>query len=179
MTPPGAGPSSSLDNLRHAFDQTFAAAPAGEGAMVESLVAVRVGEDHVALRVAEIAGIEARRLIIPLPVHQPALLGIASIRNRIVPVYSLARLFGYRETGGDRHWLALVDRERTLGFAFSEFEGHLRVPPGDIKSLGEDRDHRFALQVLKDGENLRAILSMPRIVAATRTGAAVHTSLQE
>lgn len=175
----GADVETPLEALRRTFDQGFAAVPTGDGAGVESLVAIRVGEEKVALRVGEIAGIEARRLIVPLPVHQPALLGIAGIRSRIVPIYSLARLLGYGETGGDRHWLALVDRDKTLGFAFSRFEGHRRVPAGDIRPLDAGRDHRFAVQMLRDGETLRVILSMPQVVAVTQTGVAARMSVQE
>lgn len=179
MTSAGEDSFSALEELRHSFDQTFAAAPVGETAGGESFVAIRVGEDRVAMRITEIAAIEARRLVVPLPAHKPALLGIAGVRGRIVPVYSLSLLFGHREAGGDRHWLVLVGREQTVGFTFSAFEGHLRVHHRDLRLLGEEKEHPYGSQMLADSDTLRLVLSVPQLVAATRTGAAARTPLQE
>src|SRR5260370_41047957 len=83
--------------LRSVFDQARAA-PFSSGAEehTEDLLAIRVSRDAYAIRVSEIAGLATDRNIVAFPTPIPELLGVASIRGALVPVYSLAMLPRYK-----------------------------------------------------------------------------------
>lgn len=157
---------SPLDELRQSFDQSFAVPQVRESWDLERFVAIRIGRDRFALRTHEIAGIEPKKPILPLPVDRRALLGVAGLRGRLVPIYSLALLLGYSETVGDRQWLALIGQDSAFGIAFSEFEGQVQASPDDLSVLGHTEDHPFARQVLRHAGGLLLVLDISRITAA-------------
>jgi hypothetical protein len=95
MTDADQSPLRTAAALRREFDQSFAQPPATELARVENFLAVRIGGDAYAMRVAEIAGLYADKRIVPLPSPLPSLLGTVGFRGQIAPVYDLAMLFGY------------------------------------------------------------------------------------
>jgi purine-binding chemotaxis protein CheW len=78
--------------MRLAFDRSFAEPlrPATEA--VENLLAIRIGTQAYALRLAEVAGLFADRKVTPVPGGDAALVGIAGFRGAIVPVYGLHTL---------------------------------------------------------------------------------------
>ncbi len=178
MTIQGPLDSLTVEELRRSFDETFARPPAEAGGGHDGFLSIRVGEDGFALRVSEIAGIEAGKRILSLPVERPGLLGIAGIRGRVVPAYSLAKLLGCREAGPEPHWLALVGHD-PMGLAFSDFEGYLRVPREEISALGGTREHPYAMEALRHAGGVRPVLNIPRIIMAIQRGAAPSSHAQE
>jgi chemotaxis signal transduction protein len=117
--------------LRQEFDRSFAQAPRVEIEHVEKLLAVRLGNDPYAIRLAEIGGLYADRCIMPLPTPVPALLGIAGFRGQIAPVYDLAALLGYARQAPPR-WLILTQLRDPVALAFDAFEAHFVVPAEQI-----------------------------------------------
>src|SRR6185436_11866201 len=89
------GTAAVLAELRRVFDGSFAAAPADGRAVPEKLLALRLGTDPFAVRVAELRGFERLRHVIALPGASADLLGLTGIRGTLVPVYSLALVMGY------------------------------------------------------------------------------------
>jgi chemotaxis signal transduction protein len=180
MTAQDPGPLGSLtaEALHRSFDETFARSPAEATGGHNGFLSIRVGEDGFALRVSEIAGIETGNRILALPVERPGLLGIAGIRGRVVPVYSLAKLLGCREAGPEPHWLALVGHD-PMGLAFSDFEGYLRVPRQELNTLGEAREHPYAMEALRHAGGVRPVLNIPRIIAAIERTAARPNPAEE
>jgi purine-binding chemotaxis protein CheW len=118
--------------FRHAFDHAFAVAPATAVDASLDLLAIRVAGDPYALRVREIVGLVASRRVVPLPSRRPELLGLAGIRGSIVTVYGLAAVLGYGADSKPTPWLALAGAAESIGLAFEEFEGFLRVRAGDV-----------------------------------------------
>lgn len=122
--------------LRREFDQSFAQAPRMGTEQRANLLAIRIGGDPYAIRVADIDGIHADCHIMALPTPIPELLGVAGFRGQIVPVYDLAALLGYARCASPRWLVLLGQRQReTLALAFESFEMHFsvshmdRVPP--------------------------------------------------
>jgi chemotaxis signal transduction protein len=111
--------------LRHAFDLSFAEAPASGLAAVEDLLNIRLGATRYALRINEIAGLFADVKITPLPTTVPELLGISGLRGFILPVYDLRALLGHVVDTTPR-WLAIA-AATSVGLAFDAFEGQVRV----------------------------------------------------
>ena len=60
-----------------------------------------------AFRLAEIAGVAVDRKLTSLPSPVPELLGLAGLRGRLVPVYSLTALLGGTPEGTAGRWLVL------------------------------------------------------------------------
>jgi len=84
--------------MRAEFDGGFALSPpVASDAQVEYL-AIRVGGDPCALRLADLLGVYVDRKVVPLPSSVPSLLGIASFRGALVPVHDLRLLLGYLRT---------------------------------------------------------------------------------
>jgi hypothetical protein len=101
----------SATTLARAFDATFAAPADTEVEEAESLLGIRVAGDPYAIPVGDIVGLAASGRIVPVPSRAPALLGLAGVRGRALPVYSLATLLGYPHAGEPVPWLVLCGDE--------------------------------------------------------------------
>ena len=126
-------PRDTLLALRREFDDSFALAPRTQAMSLESLLAIRLQGRPYALRVSDIEGLHADRRIVPLPIPAAHLLGVASFRGRIAPVYDLASLCGYARTASPR-WLVLLRSKEPVALGFASFERHISVSPQDILS---------------------------------------------
>ena len=100
-----------------------------------------------------------------MPVSDARLLGIASFRGAIVPVYSLAVLLGHPPTPGPR-WLVIA-AEAPVAFAFELFESHLRVSADEILPQQSDTQRRgHAPDFVRGADAVRAVLRLHPIIAA-------------
>lgn len=116
------------DELRAEFDGAFQRAVDMTTPDVEDLIAIRVGGDPHAIRIAAVAGLFVDRRITRVPGRHPALLGLTGIRGTLVPVFDLATALGYARPSSSR-WLVIAARA-PLALAFEAYEGHTRVPRG-------------------------------------------------
>jgi len=117
--------------LRAEFDGSFGEPVRPPDAEHAELLALRAGGRPYALRLAQTSGLHPDRPVTPLPGPLPALLGVAGFSGAIVPVYDLAALFGH--PGPDRpRWLVLAAGAPPLALAFSDLDGHVRVPAAAI-----------------------------------------------
>ena len=155
--------SSKVAELRNVFDRARAA-PFSSGAseQTENLLAIRVCRDAYAIRVGEISGLATARKIVVFPTPIPELLGVASIRGALVPVYSLAALLGYAiETEGTR-WLALCGTEEPVALAFSDFEGYLGVALTQLYAAEQKGVTRAHVEhMVRATDMVRAVVSIP------------------
>ncbi len=113
--------------LRLAFDRSFAEPLRQETMQRHDFLAVRVGAEPCAIRLAEVAGLFADRQITPVPSGSAGLVGIAAFRGTILPIYDLAGLLG-REASAPLRWLVAAV-EAPVCFAFEGFDRHVRITP--------------------------------------------------
>jgi chemotaxis signal transduction protein len=60
-------------------------------------------------------------------------LGLAGLKGRLVPVYSLAALLGLKEDPDESCWLAVCEvEEEALGLTFANLEGTVRAAQADL-----------------------------------------------
>jgi purine-binding chemotaxis protein CheW len=111
--------------LRLAFDRSFSDTTRVDIAVVETLLAVRVGSHPYVLRLTEVSGLFVDKKITWLPSPVSELLGIAAVRGKILPIYDLAMLLGCPRASAPR-WL-LVTADTLVGLAFEDFDGYLSV----------------------------------------------------
>ena len=112
--------------LRAEFDRGFALSPPVAGDAHEGYLAIRVGGDPCALRLADLLGVYVDRKIVPLPSSVPTLLGIASFRGALILVHDLRLLLGY-PARADARWLVRVRAAAPVGLAFDALEGQFRA----------------------------------------------------
>lgn len=151
--------------MRAAFDGSFAQAPRVEQESLHDFLAIRVGPDAYAIRVADSSGLFADRRITRLPSADPTFLGIAGVGGAVVPVYELGVLLGYPPTQTLR-WLLLVGGA-TLAFALEAFDGHLRLPKTALAAHGGQRRSRdFIREVLNVAGSARPIVQITEMFHA-------------
>jgi chemotaxis signal transduction protein len=152
--------------LRNAFDRARAIPFSSQAAeQIENLLAIRVHGDAFAIRLSEISGLATDKKIVAFPSPIPELLGVAAIRGRLVPVYSLAVLLGYSANAEQGRWLALCGAEEPVGFALNDFEDYLRVPFAQVYPA-EQRDvvGTHATHVVRVADTVRAVVSIPLLM---------------
>jgi chemotaxis signal transduction protein len=152
--------------LRAEFDRSFAEAPRSVQASLQDFLAIQVGTDPYAVRLADIAGLFADRRITRLATPERAFLGIAGVRGAVVPVYDLGAFLGYPLAQSWR-WLVLAGGA-SVALAFNCFQGHLRLPPealaAQLGQQGHSRD--FVQEVLHVAGAMRPIVQITRILGA-------------
>lgn len=156
-------------DLRRAFDRSFALPPPQASLDVEDLLAIRVGGDPYAVRLRDITGMVAGRVVVPVPAVTRDLMGLAGLRGGVVAVFGLASILGYSQEGAAPRWMILCGAEEPIALAFSDFEGHLRLP---ASALHADEDVRAVRQhvnqVANTAAGVRPVISVPFIVAMIR-----------
>lgn len=172
VTPAATDLTQTLRALRTEFDDSFAQAPRAHAQALENLLAIRMAGTAYALRVGDIDGLHADRRIMPLPTQAAHLLGVASFRGRVAPVYDLASLCGHPRAPSAR-WLVLLRSAEPVAVAFELFEKHCAVAPQDIisaqaaESAAPQRANASHLQhAMRDGDSVRPIIALPALLAA-------------
>jgi chemotaxis signal transduction protein len=150
--------------LRREFDRSFAEPPSAGKSVNHDLLAIRLDEQHFALRLSDIAGLFADKKITPVPGAGGFLLGIAGFRGAIAPVYDLQRLLG-RPPVHDPRWLVIATAA-SVGFAFAAFDGQLRVPASAITPQQQGDAHGLTSGVVEDSGVIRPIIELSRALKA-------------
>jgi chemotaxis signal transduction protein len=157
------------DELRQAFDRSFALAPqtGTDTTLVENLLAVRVGPLPYGLRLMEVSGLFVDRKVTWLPSAVPELLGIVGLRGALLPVYDLGMLLGCPRGAAPR-WL-LVTAGMAVGLAFDSFDGYLRVRPETIvPEVRGESGPRHVREVLQS-EIARPIVHLPSVIQTIKS----------
>lgn len=166
----------SAAHLREAFDRGFADAP-HEATPTLDFLAIGIADARLAIRLTDTAGLYTNRAIVPLPTSVVELLGIASFRNVLAPVFDLRRILGYAATTAPR-WLVLARAPQPIGLAFDTFDGQLRVAPEDLaESALAASTHRAGVLTTPDG--VRSVIDFTSVLEAiakrARSGAQKET----
>lgn len=153
--------------LRDAFDRSFADPAQPDTALKEDFVAIRVGNEALAIRLSEIAGLHVDKRLTRVPGGDSALLGIAGFRGAILPVYSLATLLGQGPAAPPR-WLVIA-AAASIALGFDAFDYHLRVVAESVHPREASApDQPFVRDFVPARELVRPILHLPSILEAIR-----------
>jgi purine-binding chemotaxis protein CheW len=148
--------------LRAAFDRSFAEAPVAAGAPEQSVLAIRVGGEPYALRVSDVASahVDPELTRVPSPVAE--LLGIATFRRVLAPVYELRGLLGLPRAANPR-CVVLTRGPAPVGLAFDALEGHASVPRIEVQSR-RSGDPPHVRGVVHVGGAARPVLDLASLV---------------
>ena len=162
----------STEELRQAFDASFAAPPAAEGEQLADFLIVRAAASRLAVRLSEVSLVEAVRKIVPLPAARRGLLGLAGVRGRPLPVFSLASLLGEAEESAPR-WLCVHESSEPIALGVDAIEQFLRVRPSDLAALaGTGERGRHTTGMLRAGAQSYAVVSLSALAAHIDEGGA-------
>lgn len=143
-----------LQELRQSFDRAFGEELSARRDDALNLLSIRVGRDRHAVRLSDVAALEVRCAVTPVPSDQPELLGIAGVRGAVVAVFDLAALIG--ASSDDAPWLLLAKRA-PVAFAFGEFEGVWSARSEDLVRAQGGRDAGVVDVALRDGQPVPVI----------------------
>lgn len=142
-----------LQALRSEFDRSFAHRHQPPETGGTDYLLIRVAGEPYAVRLAEVAALEADRTITPVPSEAPALLGVAGLRGALVAVFDLAQLLGHtgagtipasqrslQHTAASSRWMVLVQGS-LVAMAFGEFEGQQRLGLEALATAAEAGQH--------------------------------------
>jgi chemotaxis signal transduction protein len=153
--------------LHAAFDRSFAEPHQLEMTRMVDLLAVRVGDDVVAIRLSEIAGLYVGKKLTRVPGGDTALLGLTSFRGTIQPVYCIATLLG-RTAAASPRWLAMA-AGAPIALAFDGLERHWRVAADTIRPRDMNAtDQPYARDFVPVQQRVRPILHLSSILDEIR-----------
>jgi chemotaxis signal transduction protein len=167
-----SGPQSAASLLRAEFDASFAEAPPEQAEGVQDLLAIRIGGDPYALRMADISRLAAGCGPVPWPTHAAAFSGLVGLRGEILPLWDLASLLGYAPTGRHTRWLAASNEAPHWAAAFEHFEATVKAPRRELSPYsGAGPGLGFADQLCSTGGILRPVLNFQKLSQSIRQGA--------
>jgi chemotaxis signal transduction protein len=154
------------EELRRAFDRSFAVPLATTVRTTVDFIAVRLAGDAHAIRLAEIGGLFVDMPITPCPSRVASLRGIAGFRGTLTPVYDLAALLGYPLSSSLR-WLILT-QGRELALAFDDFGGHFRTELEAIASREGPGGSGHIREIARQPDRAWPVIDISSIASAIR-----------
>jgi chemotaxis signal transduction protein len=157
--------------LRRLFDASFAAPAVSKAERLEDLLAIRVGSDAYAFRLAEISGLHVDLKVVPVPSPVAPLLGIVGVRGVMAPIYDLAAILCY-PSAVSRRWVVFARAPQLVGLAFESFESHLKVSEASL--AGSENEERTGISgqhmrgTVRAAGVLRPIIHMASVVATLK-----------
>jgi chemotaxis signal transduction protein len=150
------------DELRSAFDRSFAESPKTVVADIENYLGIGLADDFYMIHLAEVRGLFADKKIVPLPSQASACLGVAGLRGDIVPVHCLRTILGYASDDAAPRWLILANAP--IALTFDRFEGYLQISKSAVASSKDasPRGHVLATAPIAGGPC--PILSLQSII---------------
>jgi chemotaxis signal transduction protein len=174
---PGSLSESALQ-LRRAFDQSFSEAESVDARPLADFLAIRLGNEPYAIRLAHVARLVVRIPITPLRTAVPHLLGIVGIRASTVPVYDLRAILGC-STLVAPEWMVIV-AAIPIALAFDAFDGHLRLSPDAIAPRnGNGSSWEHARDVVRTGDQRRPLVNVLSVVDQIKHSLPHDLSLKE
>lgn len=157
--------------LRRAFDDSFSTAPQPRVELFERLLLVRAAGQPLAIRMKQIARLEASRPVLSVPSRIPELLGVAAFRGSLAPVYDLGALLGFEGSRAPGRWVALTAGNPTIALNLDQMEGQVDVEPTSL-SRSPDTERAFQ-KIVRTGSVVRVVPDIPALVAALRHRAGI------
>lgn len=125
--------------------------------MSEAYLLVAAGGRRVGLRVAQLEAVIDAREIVPVPVAEPAMAGVTTVRGETLPVISLARLLGATGSPDGAIFVLVHAGGARVCLVVAEAETLSR---GDVMPLPPDGAMPWARAVLRDGDLIVPLLDL-------------------
>ena len=125
--------------LRDTFDRGFAEAYPPPRRDSLALIALTIAGVRYAVRLEQIATVHVDVRVGAVPSKARGLVGLATIRNVIVPVYDLGVALGHRTVPLPARWIVVGKSDPPHAWAFDHLDGQVRIEPpaGGLAGLVE------------------------------------------
>ena len=162
--------------LRRAFDEPFADAQRTESREVVEILSIQVAGSAYGLRLSQIRGLYPVDRIAPLRGPVPDLIGLATYRSKIVPVYGLGGLLGHPSRRTPQ-WLAFTGAgEECVALALDHLVAHYCVAASDILTdAGPNQGRPHVRSAARVGERTLLLVDIPSILEKIRREVDAHT----
>lgn len=127
-----------VEQLRKAFDASFAEPARTESEATVDLLVLHGGGSSFAVRVSQLQRVGRCPGLRALPTRAAGALGLAHFDGRIVGVYDLALLLFDKRSATPR-WLVIAG-DPTLAYAAEDLGGYVRVPASAIRRAEDGRE---------------------------------------
>ena len=152
-----------LARMRGDFDENFRAVATPGDEDTEAFLIVRLGDQSVAIRLAELSGFEVAPQVIPVPIDQPALMGVSRVGGKLLPVYQLGILTGRTASTESRHWIAICGLETPVALAVDGLVGHVDTPRAARQPAGSAAE-RHVTELLRLEDGFQPIIDLPSVL---------------
>jgi chemotaxis signal transduction protein len=122
--------SMSVEELRTAFDREFREPYLPKADQRLGLILLRIGDESYALPLTHMTAIHALPQVGALPARaERGLVGLATVRNSIVPVFDLAVSLGARTAAAPGTWLVIGMGDSPVGWTFDWLDAQVFIEP--------------------------------------------------
>ena len=102
---------------------------------VTKYIVFRLNDQKYSMKLTKINGIEYVYHVVPVPMGPACINGIIHLRNEVIPVFSLKRLFGMPEEAADTQLLITETHGMKLAIEVDTVLGIVNVEEEDIKQI--------------------------------------------
>jgi hypothetical protein len=124
------------DQLRDAFDRSFGDPHPPPRRDSLALITITIAGVGYAIRLEQIAAVHVDVRIGAVPSKSRGLVGLATIRNVIVPVHDLGVVLGHRMVPIASRWIVVGAGEVPRAWTFDQLDGQVRIEPPASGSMG-------------------------------------------
>ena len=156
-----------LGRIREDFDAAFARPISNYERELEDLLAIRIGDRAYALRLDQVVGLHRDRALVKVPTPVPSLLGLASFRGVLAPVYDTGMLLGHGPSES-APWFVAVSAPSLVALAVTEYEAHVRLPKAVVHSSSAVHVHGALRPIVHVGTLLSTIEELASAVSGDK-----------
>lgn len=159
----------SADELRRAFDDSFASALTSTVEPQVELLTFSLGGSAHAARLTEISGVVSARKVTSIPSRTRGLRGLSSAQGRLVLVFDLGMLLGGSSPDKAQRWFLLCGTDQPLAFAVGDIERYSRVPEAALHVYdSRSAPRQFVRDVVDTEYGARPIVDLKHITTTLR-----------
>lgn len=134
-------------------------------------VVFRVGNQKFGVDIANVQGIEKEQSIVPVPNTVEYISGIINLRGDVIPVYSLRKKFGIKETSGSEpQYIIVWIHGETLALEVDGVEEIHNVAEGmlhDVPSIIGSGNTSYIQNVVSAGKELIIIINIDELMSGS------------
>ena len=139
------------------------------------LMLAQAGAWHIGLFADEVESVEAWRAAVPLPHAPPAVMGVVSVRGRMLTVIDPAELLGGGSVGVTEaqapSFLVVLRGDEQMALAVSRVDGNIGINLGEMVSSNPGVDSSAARGVVRAAHGRTVVLDPRELFAAAMQGA--------
>jgi chemotaxis signal transduction protein len=144
---------------------------------IEEVLTFHIGRERFATALAAIEEAVEQPDVYRVPEMPETMLGVFSLRGRLIPVCSPVRALGVALEGSISTVLLMRAGTRRVGVAVDDVDDVITLDLGTVRAApGVDDSDGVLLGVVRQGNELIAIVDPDAIVAACLTGQVMETS---